>query len=59
VIRCQELVELVTAYLDGVLPAQERERVDLHLAGCDGCDAYMQQLRATITLLRRTGENSH
>jgi anti-sigma factor RsiW len=58
-IRCQELVELVTAYLDGVLPAQERERVDLHLAGCDGCTAYMGQLRATIALLRRTGENSH
>ena len=58
-IRCQELVELVTAYLDGVLPAQERERVDLHLAGCDGCTAYMEQLRATIALLRRTGENSH
>ncbi|RKQ84911.1 putative zinc finger protein [Solirubrobacter pauli] len=56
-IRCRELVELVTAYLDGVLPAQERERVDLHLAGCDGCTAYLAQIRATIAVLGRAGES--
>lgn len=56
-IRCQELVELVTAYLDGVLSTQERERVDLHLSGCDGCTAYLAQLRATIALLGRVGES--
>ncbi len=56
-IRCRELVELVTAYLDGVLPAQERERVDLHLAGCDGCTAYLVQIRATIAVLGRVGES--
>lgn len=54
-IRCRELVELVTAYLDGVLSAQERRHVDNHLAGCDGCTAYLEQIRATIELLGRAG----
>jgi anti-sigma factor RsiW len=46
--RCAEFVELVTAYLDGALdPATERRFVK-HLAGCEGCDRYLDQIRATI-----------
>ena len=56
-IHCRELVERVTAYLDDALPATERAEIDAHLAQCDGCTVYLGQLRATITLIRRTAEN--
>jgi anti-sigma factor RsiW len=47
-IACNEFVELVTAFLDGALePAAEARFVD-HLAGCDGCDTYLDQMRRTI-----------
>ena len=32
-LTCQELVELVTDYLEGALPAAERARFEAHLAG--------------------------
>lgn len=45
---CDELVELVTEFLDGALdPAAER-RVTDHLALCDGCATYVAQFRATV-----------
>jgi anti-sigma factor RsiW len=46
-LRCQELVELVTAYQDGALDAATRARFDKHLAQCTGCPAYVEQLRVT------------
>jgi anti-sigma factor RsiW len=49
---CQELVELATDYLEGALEDHDRRLVDVHLAACDGCTAYIEQLRATI---RATG----
>ena len=47
-IVCRELVELVTPYLEGDLPPDERTLVEQHLASCDGCAAYVQQMRLTI-----------
>jgi anti-sigma factor RsiW len=45
---CAELVELVTAFLEGALdPATERRFVE-HLAVCDGCETYVEQMRRTI-----------
>ena len=51
-LTCKELVELITGYLDGSLRGRTRRRFESHLAGCDGCTAYMLQMRATI---RATG----
>lgn len=50
---CNKLVELVTAYLDGSLDLPTRERFDLHLLDCDGCDNYLQQFRVTIATVGR------
>ena len=47
-LNCRELVELVTAYLDGDLSPGERKRFDAHLASCDGCTTYVEQMRRTI-----------
>ena len=55
-LTCRELVELVTDYLEGALPAGERERFEAHLAACEGCDAYVEQVRRTIELTGRTRE---
>ena len=49
---CKELVELVTDYLEGVLGRGERRRFEAHLAACEGCAAYFEQIRRTIRLLR-------
>ena len=54
-LSCQELVELVTDYLEGALPADERRRFDDHIATCRGCRRYVEQMRTT---LRVTGEIS-
>jgi anti-sigma factor RsiW len=50
-IACQELVELVTEYLEGALPSDERAAVDHHLADCDPCLRYLNQMRATVAAL--------
>jgi anti-sigma factor RsiW len=57
-LTCQELVELVTDYLEGALPAHERARFEAHLAGCQGCTAYVEQMRHTIRLTGRLREES-
>jgi anti-sigma factor RsiW len=45
---CQELVELLTAYLDGTLEVADRERLEAHLKLCDPCVVYIEQFRETI-----------
>ena len=45
---CREIVELVTDYLEGVLPNDERAAFERHLAGCEGCTAYIVQMRVVI-----------
>ena len=45
---CDQLVELVTAFLDGALDADTERRVVDHLAECDGCHTYLDQMRATV-----------
>ena len=57
-IACQELVELVTDYLEGRLNPVDRERFDAHIAGCDACTAYLEQMRMTLTALGRIPEES-
>jgi predicted anti-sigma-YlaC factor YlaD len=49
-VTCQELVELVTDYLEGVLTPAELRRFEEHIALCDGCSEYLDQLRRTIEL---------
>ena len=55
---CQELVELVTEYLEGTLPADVRARMERHLSGCDGCTHYLEQMRQTIHLTGQIREEN-
>jgi anti-sigma factor RsiW len=52
-LSCQELVELVTDYLEGALSPEEHERFERHISTCDGCRVYVEQLRQTIELSGR------
>jgi len=47
---CQEMVELITDYLEGTLSRPARRRFEAHLAGCPHCTEYLAQMRATIAL---------
>jgi anti-sigma factor RsiW len=48
---CQELVELVTEYLENRLPDGTRVRFEAHLAQCSGCRTYLEQMRQTLRAL--------
>lgn len=52
-IPCQQVVEMISDYLEGALPASERRRLDHHLAGCPHCSAYLAQMRETLRLTGR------
>ncbi len=57
-LTCREVVELITDYLEGTLPENVRLRMEQHLAGCDGCTAYLEQMRQTIRLTGELREES-
>jgi len=55
-LACQELVELVTAYFDGTLSRRDQRRFRRHISGCDGCTAYVEQMRLVIEKTGQLGE---
>lgn len=50
---CKMLVELVTDWLEGDLAEPTRSELELHVATCAGCIAYVEQMRATQAALAR------
>jgi anti-sigma factor RsiW len=52
-VTCKEVVELMTDYLDGVLSTRDRARFEEHMSGCDGCRAYLSELRTARMLMGR------
>jgi len=48
---CHELAELVTAYLEGALPSQDRDRFEAHQQGCAACQAHVSQVRLVVSTL--------
>ena len=55
---CQDLVELVSDYIEGALPADERIRCEEHLAECDACTEYLSQIHETILATGRLREEA-
>jgi predicted anti-sigma-YlaC factor YlaD len=49
-LTCKEVVEIVTDYLEGTMSPELRERFEDHLSACEGCSAYLVQMRETIRL---------
>jgi anti-sigma factor RsiW len=57
-LSCRELVELVTDYVEGALPSDDVRRFEEHLAICEGCVNYVDQLRGTIAVVGSLSEES-
>lgn len=57
-LTCQELVELVTDYLEGALSAEDRQRFEQHVSECDGCATYLDQMRRTVQMLGTLNEET-
>jgi predicted anti-sigma-YlaC factor YlaD len=55
-LSCQEVVELVTDYLEGALTPEETALFEEHLGLCDGCKWYVEQIRITIAAVGRIEE---
>lgn len=55
---CRELVELVTDYFEDRLSPVDRARFEAHVADCEYCEAYLEQMRQTIRVLGRLSEES-
>lgn len=50
---CQELVEVITDYIEGTLPPDDVRRLEAHLAVCDVCREYVEQMRRTMRMVGR------
>ena len=55
---CRELVEVITDYLEGTLPADDRRRFEEHIGECPYCVNYLEQMRLTIATLGELREES-
>jgi anti-sigma factor RsiW len=54
--NCRQVVELMTDYIEGTLAPAERARFEDHIAGCDGCTAYLEQMRITRRIVGRLAD---
>jgi predicted anti-sigma-YlaC factor YlaD len=52
-VECRQVVEVLTDFLEGGMPPAERVRLEQHLAMCEGCMNYLEQLQGTIRLVGR------
>jgi len=55
---CNELVELVTDYLEGKLPPADVERFEAHLEECDACVTYLEQIRQSMAVVGTLSEET-
>lgn len=51
---CQDIVEVVTLYLEDALSPLDRQRFEAHMAICAKCVDYLDQVRTTIELTGST-----
>ena len=56
-LTCQQLVELITDYLEGALSPADNARFQEHLTVCTGCRNYLDQMRRTIDTLGKLRED--
>lgn len=57
-LTCRELVELVSDYIEGTLDPSARRRFEDHVLICDGCGAYLDQMRRTLEIVGSLSEDS-
>lgn len=47
---CKDFVELISDYIEGAIPAEERTRIERHLQKCSGCTRALRQWRLVIEM---------
>jgi predicted anti-sigma-YlaC factor YlaD len=55
-LSCQEVVELVTDYLEQALLPETQAQFEEHVAQCPGCNTFLEQVQQTIVMLRKLSE---
>ena len=55
-LTCQEIVELVTDYLEQTLVSEMRTRFEEHVTDCPGCQTYIEQVQQTINMLHKLAQ---
>lgn len=51
-LKCREVSELASRYVDHDLGMMMRAQIRLHLIMCKHCTRYVRQLRQTVALLK-------
>jgi predicted anti-sigma-YlaC factor YlaD len=51
--RCQEVVDLLSDYLDDELSETEVADIRKHLAGCANCETFFDSLKTTVRLTKK------
>ena len=49
---CPRIVDLLSDYLEGRLPADVRRDLEQHLGGCSECATFVETFRSTVSLLQ-------
>jgi predicted anti-sigma-YlaC factor YlaD len=57
-LECRQVVELVTDYLEGTMAPADRLPLDHHLALCEGCERYLEQMRTLIRVAGRAAADA-
>ena len=57
-LTCQELVEIVTEYLEDALTPEDGAGFEAHLSACKNCTAHFDQMRQTIALVGHLSEET-
>jgi predicted anti-sigma-YlaC factor YlaD len=57
-LACSEFVELVTECLEDAVDEPLRGKIDDHLRLCEGCRNYLDEIRATVATIGRSGGSS-
>lgn len=55
-LRCREVVELVTDFLEGSLVVERRDLFERHMAMCTWCQTYLDQMRRTLSMVGQLRE---
>lgn len=50
--ECKEIVDLLTDYLEDMVPEPMKHEMDDHFANCPGCEAFFRQYRRTVDFPR-------
>ena len=55
---CNELVELVTDYLEMRLAPVDVQRFEAHVEECDACATYLEQIRQSVAVVGTLSEET-